>query len=129
MEVGSVKDSVVYGNVYELDYKAHVAEVRRNAVEAGMVHKVFEDGFVDQVSPEQSSYGYYVGLVEKHGTIVDSLWAPKDEAELSYVLRAQKQARRALHCFHCAKGVLIDAEERSNSADTGGVKEAHELIL
>ena len=93
VEVTGVQDGVVYGNIYELDYKAHVAEVRGCAVESGLVHKVFQDGYVDRVSPERSCYGYYVGLVEEHGAIVDSLWAPKDEAELAYVLRDQKRNR------------------------------------
>ncbi len=96
VEVNDAKDGVVYGNVYELDYKAHVADVRRCAVETGMVHKVFQDGYVDQVSPERSCYGYYAGLVEEHGAIVDSLWAPKDEGKLADVLRIQKQSRDRL---------------------------------
>ena len=127
VEVSGVKEGVVYGNVYELDYKAHVAEVQRSAVQALEVHKVFEDGYVDRVAPEGSCYGYYSRLVEEPGHIVDSRWAPVDEAELSHVLSRQKNARDKLRVGKYQSAVvdlIANAAERSGGLTaTAGEKE------
>ncbi len=96
VDVLGAKDGVIRGNVFELDYKAHAAEVVKNASEALEVLKVFEDGFEDRVSPERSGYAYYKGLVEEHGAIVASRWAAKDEGALQCVLNDQKRARDKL---------------------------------
>ena len=135
VEVAGVKDGIVYGNVYELDYRAHVAEVRRRAVEGGMVHKVFQDGYVDQVSPERGCYGYYAPLVEEHGAIVDSLWAPKDELELLDVLRDQKRNRDKLRVGKYKQDVanvdklIADATERSEAPQEASGKRQEEKEL
>lgn len=134
VEVHSTKDNVVYGNIYELDYKAHVTDVINNAVEVGMVHKIFQDGYVDQVVPERSCYGYYVSLVEKHGAIVDSLWAPKDEGALVAVLAEQKRARDKFPLgkytvdktepVGVVEDLLSNATQKSKAAAHGNVVDA-----
>lgn len=119
VEVTGVKGDVVYGNVYELDYRAHVAEVVKNAVEPLEVRKVFEDGYVDHVSPERSCYAYYSGLVAEHGAIVDSLWVPLDEDELTCVLSAQKRARDKLRIGHFKDNDGSDKDVEALIADAG----------
>lgn len=96
VEVSGYNNGALCGNIYELDYKAHVAEMINKAVEPLEVQKFFEDGFVSHVPLDRSSYGYYAGLVEEHGSIVDSLFAPVDEARLTDILAAQGRERSKL---------------------------------
>lgn len=93
VEVCAVRDGVVHGNVYELDYASHTKEVAVKAVELLEVEKTFEDGFVVRVPMDRSSYGFYSNLVEEHGSIVDSFAIPRDQAELCLVLNEQKSFR------------------------------------
>ena len=96
VELTSIRDSAIRGNVYELDYASHAAEVAAKAVPYQDCEKVFEDGYVDRVSFDRSSYGYYYNLVDQHGSIVDSLVFPRDPERLTQVLREQKAARDKL---------------------------------
>ena len=96
VELKGIQNGVVRGNVYDLDFKALSADIAAKSVESLEVEKTFEDGFVDRVPIERSSYGYYSGLVEEHGAVVDSLSIPCDAAQLSAVLSGQKQSRDRL---------------------------------
>lgn len=93
VEIKGIQNGVVCGNVYDLDFKALSADITAKSVASLEVEKTFEDGFVDRVPIERSSYGYYAGLVEKHGSVVDSLSIPRDKEQLSAVLAQQKQNR------------------------------------
>lgn len=93
VELTGTKDGIIRGNLYELDYKAHAAEVASKSVEDLEVEKVFADGFVDCVPLARSSYGYWAQLVDEHGSIVDSLEHPKDKEQLALVLAQQKASR------------------------------------
>ena len=96
VELIGVKDGTIRGNVYKLDYASHAAEVAAKAIPHLDCEKVFEDGYVDRVPFNRSSYGYFHGLVAQHGAIVDSLVFPKDQEQLAQVLREQKAARDRL---------------------------------
>lgn len=93
VELTGYNNGVLFGNIYELDYKAHVADMINKAVEPLEVQKFFEDGFVSHAPLERSSYGYYTGLVEEHGSIIDSLFVPVDEERLTNILAAQGRER------------------------------------
>ena len=93
VELTGFLDGVIRGNVYELDYRAHAAEIAQKAVQPLAVEKTFRDNFIDRVEMGRGSYGYYVGLVEKHGPIISSKTIPQNEDELLGVLREQKRLR------------------------------------
>lgn len=96
IEITGLEDGVVMGNVYDLDYLAHAAEVEKRAVVPLEYEKTFEDGFVAHVPFDRSSSGYYQPLIEEHGTIVDSLAIPCDKEKLAFVLADQKRERARL---------------------------------
>lgn len=93
VELKGIQNGVVRGNVYDLDFKALSADIAAKSVNSLEVEKTFEDGFVDRVPIERSSYWYYCDLVAKHGAVVDSHSVPCDETQLSSVLAEQKQNR------------------------------------
>lgn len=96
VELTGVKDGIVRGNLYELDYREFAAEITSKCVLPSELIKTFEDGFVVHVAPERSSYGYYINLVEEHGPIVDHFVIPQDKEQLSMVLSEQKRRRHKL---------------------------------
>lgn len=99
VEITGIDNGVVKGNIYDLDYRAHVADVKALSVIPQEYEKVFEDGYVDHASFERSSVGYFTPLVEEHGAIVDSIAVPLDKEMLQDVLRAEKQKRDRLRAF------------------------------
>lgn len=96
VELTGIKDGVIRGNCFELDYHAHAAEVAKSSVDLFAYNKTFEDGFALNVPLEYSSHGFYYSFVEKHGSIVHSLGEPKDKELHLSILSAQKTKRRLL---------------------------------
>ena len=96
VELTGEKNKAIYGNAYELDYRAHVAKVASHSVNLQAFEKTFEDGYILQVPPDRSSSGFYAPLVEEHGPVIDSLAIPLDKEELNLVLASQKRNRDAL---------------------------------
>ncbi len=92
VEITGTMEGIIRGNIYELDYPTHAAFVSANAVAPQDVEKIFEDGFVDRVAYERSSYGYYYDLVNTHGPIVDSLVFPQDKERLAELQADQRAA-------------------------------------
>ena len=96
VELTGEKDGKLLGNVYELDYKAHVKTLLVNSVEPAQFEKTFEDGLVLTVSCDCSSYGFYAPFVKEHGPIIDSFTIPKEKYALSNILSSQRTKRRAM---------------------------------
>lgn len=93
VELTGMRDGVIYGNLYELDFFAHASEVAAKAVMPSAYIKTFEDGFVVEVPYDKSSYGYYLELVSDHGRIVDSLAEPQDKELHASIISEQKMKR------------------------------------
>lgn len=93
VELTGRENGVIRGNVYGMDFQKLVAEISAKAVPCLEVEKTFEDGFVNRAPLDRSSYGYYAGLVDQHGSIVESRSIPSDKDALSLVLFEQKKAR------------------------------------
>ena len=93
VELKGVQDGVIRGNVFELDYEKHAELVKKEAQPAYEVVKTFEDGHVAQAAFARSSYGYWAGMVEEHGAIVESRAVPSDGALLRLTLAEQKRMR------------------------------------
>lgn len=120
-EITGTVDGVIRGNVYELDYRAHAAEMLMFAVDPAEVEKTYEDGFVDRVPVERSSYGYYVSLVEQHGPIIDSLTHPRDIDRHAAVLSQQTVLRELLKASPSKESLnqqITSAKERAGNAGT-----------
>lgn len=93
VELTGEKSGVIRGNIYELNPHVLAAEINSKAVQALEVEKTFEDGFIDRVSFERSCYGYYAGLINQHGPIVNSATIPVNKEALVSVLDEQKNIR------------------------------------
>lgn len=89
------ENGVIRGNVCELDFKAHAAEVDDWAVAPDYHIWAFEDGAAIHVPFGKGSYPLCARLVSEHGAMVDSVIVPQDEKQLASVLHAQA-AYRAL---------------------------------
>lgn len=96
VELTGQKDGVVRGNVYDIDFMAHAAEVAKKAVAPLEYIKTYADGYEDHVPFQRSSAAYYSRQMEDHGEIVSSVAVAEDNLALSYVLREQKAARDKL---------------------------------
>jgi hypothetical protein len=87
MEGGRVVD-----DIYELDYRAHTRELKRNAQHVATVSLTFEDG-----TEAQMPYGEYEsrrrGLIHRHGVITEFRREPKDEGALQAALSAARERR------------------------------------
>lgn len=127
VELKSAEDGVILGNLYELDYIKHAEMVKREAQPVCDVIKTFEDGHVAQAPFAISSYGYWLGLVDEHGPIVDSRSIPEDKEMLLMVLAEQKRARDkmkpAKEESRTVDDILANASQRSEAAQAPGDKE------
>lgn len=96
VEVSGIKDDVIRGNIYELDYHELVEVMKKNALPARCVEKTFEDGYVVQADPQRSSYGFWKDHIEQHGAIIHSSVVPEDKAALHEILYERKRARNRM---------------------------------
>lgn len=127
VELISVQDGVIKGNLYELDYLKHAEMVKRESQPACDVLKTFEDGFVAQAALARSSHGYWFDLVEKHGAIVDSLGVPSDVELLALTLSEQRRERSKMkeaaphhdRLEDVLEGALQRSSEGSRGLETG----------
>ncbi len=120
VELSGVKDGIVLGNVYELDYAAHTALVATKSVEPLESIKTFEDGFTLNVPFGKGSYGYYLGFVEEHGAIVRSLDLPKDKELHQLVLAEQKASRDKMKAARQTKAKPSLADQIKSASTKAG---------
>lgn len=93
VEVSGEENGILRGNCYELDYRAHAAEVASLAAEPAGEEKTFADGTVTRL-PFGCSHYVIQELAEKHGgSVVASKAIPQDEQRLQTILSAQKATR------------------------------------
>lgn len=132
VELKGVEDGIILGNLYELDYIKHAEMVKREAQPAYDVIKTFEDGHAVQVPFTRSSYGYWVGLVNEHGPIVDSRSIPEDKEMLLLVLAEQKSQRDKMKEAEWKsvsfENVLQDAQSRAGSSVSAGKNKEIEMV-
>ena len=132
IELKGVQDGVIWGNLYELNFPEHAKMAAKNAQPAYDVIKTFEDGHVAQVAFARSSYGYWVGLVEEHGPIVESRAIPSDKEMHNLVLAEQKRGRDKMKEAEwkpvSLEDFLKDAETRAGKQVSAGKDRALEMI-
>lgn len=114
------KNGVVLGDIFELDYKAHVNEMIVSAVPGFEVDKYFDDGYRVRVPFKESSYGRFTSLIEEHGPIVDSLAVPDNEEALIEVLRKQNVQRSRMPTAYIdpprLDDIISDAKSRQKDS-------------
>ena len=121
-----IQGKAAIGNLYELDFREHAAEMAKKAVRVSEKEITFEDGFITR-TPFNIGWGAVSNMVEEHGNIVKQVAVPQDPDKLHDVLAEQRQKRYAMKE---AKRVeillpLTFAEQNAYNA----VKEAHPASL
>lgn len=85
-----IKGGALIGNLYELDYHAHVQTVEQSAVRADNHKFIFENG--ESIYPVSESYKWIYGHPQL-GAYQASFPIPNDEAELKQILTQEREKR------------------------------------
>ena len=91
----TVKRGMVFGDVFEINYREQAANVAQNSVEPDHDRLTFADGFVLE-APCRSSFDAAMALVGEHGGVKTHRTLPKDADALAEVLTKQKSRRDRL---------------------------------
>jgi hypothetical protein len=86
------KDGRAIGDLYELDYPAHVAEVKKAALPVADISLRFEDG-TEMEMPERELRGIVQRLCDRHGNVTCLRQTPADDGALHRMLRGVWEAR------------------------------------
>ena len=93
IESTGIKNGVLVGNLYELNYRFHVKTVRQSAVHADNCEFVFENGTAIYPASELSKWQYGHPQLGKYQA---SFPIPNDEEKLKAVLMEEKKRRSKL---------------------------------
>jgi hypothetical protein len=90
-----VQGKTSIGNLYEIDFREHAAEMAKKAVSVSEKEISFEDGFITR-TPFNVGWGAISNLIEEHGKIIKQVSIPQDPDKLHDVLSEQRQKRYGL---------------------------------
>ncbi len=76
-----IQGKAAIGNLYELDFREHAAEMAKKAVRVSEKEITFEDGYVTR-TPFNIGWGAVSNMVEEHGNIVKQALSPQDPISL-----------------------------------------------
>ena len=96
IEAKCVKDGVITGDCYALDYMAHIQEVKNNAVKAKEEILLFQDNHEEKIV-FPINYFRAADLVDVHGSIISQYYIPEDEQRLKSVLAMQAKKRKEMN--------------------------------
>lgn len=96
VELTGVKDGIIRGNCFELNFAAHAAEMVKSSVALSCVINTFRDGFQTSLPLNNSTYSAYKTFREKHGSIVRSFGIPQNKELHACILAEQKRKRDSL---------------------------------
>lgn len=121
-----VQGKAAIGNLYEIDFREHAAEMAKKAVSVSEKEITFEDSFITR-TPFKVGWGTISGLIEEHGNIVKQVSIPQDPEKLHDVLSEQRQKRYGLKEAKREETLmpLPFAEQNAYNA----IKEAHPASL
>ena len=91
----AVKRGMVFGDIFEINYREQAAYVAQNSVAPDHDRLTFADGFVLE-APCRSSFDEAMALVSEHGGVQAHRTLPKDAETLAEVLYQQKTRRDRL---------------------------------
>lgn len=97
VEIEGVKDKAIVGHVFELDYRAHIEEVRKNCFNAQTVEAVFKhpdsnNGYIRRFDIDEYNNNWY-SIGQRYGEIETLRYQVGDERRLQDVLCKARQIR------------------------------------
>ena len=92
LSIKGIQDGKVMGNIYPLDYPAHVERVKLLTCPSEKVTVTFEDGAVVTL-PYQTRRQFINELSPKHGTPKFMRYEPESEQELAMILKRERFMR------------------------------------
>lgn len=92
LSIKGIQDGKVMGNIYPLDYPAHVERVKLLTCPIEKVTVTFEDGAVVTL-PYQTRRQFINELSPKHGTPKFMRYEPESEQELAMILKRERFMR------------------------------------
>lgn len=135
VEITGRDKGVIRGNVYELDFRAHAAEVAKSPVNPQNVTMTFEDGYVEADFPFPRNYFSVKELTAAHGAIKDSFLTPDQPERLQHILSEQKAKRDSLKRKEykpekktSLQTAISSAEERRNKLNQKTKEKQSEVV-
>ena len=114
LSIKEVQDGKVIGNIYTLDYGAHVERVKLLTCPIGKVAVLFEDG-ANITIPYQNQRQLMNELMPVHGSPKTMTELPENERELAVILKRERLKRS----HHTTNG---DIKEYINSLKKGTLR-------
>ena len=99
LSIKDVQDGKVIGNIYPLDYGAHVERVKLLTCPIGKVAVLFEDG-ANITIPYQNQMQLMNELMSVHGSPKTMTELPENERELAVILKRERLKRS----YHATNG-------------------------
>ena len=114
LSIKDVQDGKVIGNIYPLDYGAHVERVKLLTCPIGKVAVLFEDG-ANITIPYQNQRQLMNELMSVHGSPKTMTELPENERELAVILKRERLKRS----YHATNG---DIKEYIDSLKKGTLR-------
>jgi hypothetical protein len=115
VEITGAENGSVKGNLCELDYPAHVRDVKKAALPVEMVALKFKDG-AELTLPFQRFNAEFQALSREHGQLIDRRNEPQDSAALVAILADAHRERQDERVYRPAEFKLkTKAKTRKNS--------------
>jgi hypothetical protein len=92
VEITGLINGRVMGNLYELDYREHAAEVKKNALHVSTVSAKYADGTELHLSYKEWD-GQRERLYHQHGELKQLRREPENEGDLRDILKTARAAR------------------------------------
>ena len=97
VEIEALQDKAVVGHVFELDYKTHIEDVRKNCFNAQSVEAVFKhpdsnNGYIRRFNIDEYNTNWY-SIGQRYGEIETLRYQIGDEQRLQDVLYQARQTR------------------------------------
>ena len=103
VELTGIENGKIKGNLYELDYAAHVERMQKLTVPVETVAVTFKDDATFYL-PFRSYRREAIPLEEKHGEVVSVSYLPENAVELDMILRRE----RFKTSYHAKTGSIED---------------------
>jgi len=93
IEIKGNEDGKIFGNVYELDHKAHIEHVRETALPAQTVtiHYANKDDKTISIQDYDEKRNYFMS---ENGWVTDIRFTPENESELDVILAHESNQRK-----------------------------------
>lgn len=92
LNLKEIQDGKIIGDIYPLDYAAHVEQTKLLTCPITQVTVLFEDG-TSAVIPYSLRRPKINELMQEHGTVKSMYYAPESERELSVILSRERLKR------------------------------------